>query len=160
MLLKHEKPLVLTSDKLAQKIVEETERTFPTKNMTWRFLSRAIGIFETQYGKQMALILIPPLRKKERLSPRLFVNNVEGDRVQVHLFFPLYGTVQQQDEILRILLVESGIDDGKFSVESAGILMEIVLPFIPVEVKYGKMNGNNGCGQRAFICPEEVVNVS
>ena len=161
------KSLVLISGRLSKGIVEEAEKTFPVKEIKWKILLRAIAEAERSNGSPTSLVLVPPMtkitrrkgrQKKSLQSLSLFIDKIEKNRVNARILFPFYGEICQQDKILKILLEKLGCNN--FSVESAGILMEIILPFIPVEVKYGGMNSHNGCGQKAFICPEEMVKVS
>lgn len=167
MLLKPEQPLILTSSRLFKIIAGEAEKVFPVKKVTWRVLSRAIAEAERSNGVQMDLVLVLPVVKENpkkgqwKRSSRflsLFIDSIEGSKVKARILFPLYGEIGQQNKILRILLATLGINE--FSVEFSGIAIEISLPFVPVEVKYGKANGHNGDGQQAFICPEEVILVT
>jgi hypothetical protein len=72
----------------------------------------------------------------------------------------MYGTVCQQDKILRILLKELKIEGkGEFFVQSAGITVLVNLPFSPVEAK-DEESGKCGDGQKLYAYPGEAVSVT
>jgi len=161
------KSLILTSDKLFVLLTEAMEKIFPVKRVTWKVLSRAIAEAERSNGAATSLVLVSPAtrvtgrkgqQKQSLPSLSLFIEAIEGNKVRARILFPLYGEVRQQNKILQILL--AGLRHNGFLVQSGGIAMEIDLPFVPVEVKYGETNGNNGYQQRAFICPEEIISVT
>jgi len=149
------KSLVLISDRLFKKIAEEAEKIFPVKKITWRILSNAIAEAERNGNGETSLVL-SSINKSDSSFLSLFIDEIEKNKIKARIIFPLYGEVRQQNKILQILLAKLRRND---SIES-GIVIKIDLSFAPVEVKYGKTNGNNGSQQRAFICPEEVILVN
>ncbi|MGD0328150.1 MAG: hypothetical protein ABSB00_00330 [Minisyncoccia bacterium] len=145
--------LVLTSDRLFQRIVEAVDGVLP-KKLTWK------DFISTVAAERELVLISPPIdgRTQGQLVPTsLFIEEITGGNVRVRVLFPLWGPAAQQDKILKTYLAKLGLE---FSVQAGGIVLEIILPFVPVEVKFGRANGKNGEGQRAFICPEEVVEVS
>jgi len=131
------KSLVRVSKSLFAIIAEAVEKTFPTGKITLKALSRAVGTFESQSGEQTLLVfVIHPRKKKEKIALGLTFDEIKGNKVRARLSFPMYGTVCQQDKILRILLKELKIEGkGEFFVQSAGITVLVNLPFSPVEAK-------------------------
>jgi hypothetical protein len=152
--------LVRVTRPLFEIIAEAVEKTFPTKKITLKALSRAVGTFESQSGEQTKLVLIvPPRRKKEKMVLDLVFDEIRGNKVRARLLFPLYGTARQQDIILRILLGGLNIKKkGEIFVQDASVVVIVNLPFAPAETS-DEESGKCGDGQQLFACPKEVISV-
>ena len=164
---------ILTSKRLFQMIDEAVERIFPSNKITWEILSYAVAEAEHGNGDSedaRSLVLVSPYvaerkgkkkRQKQSLpSLSLGIEAIEGDRIKAHIQCrSLFGAACQQNKILNILLAQLGYHDG-LSVQSAGIVLELYLPFKPLRVKYGENGCPLGLDQRSFLCPEEEVKVT
>lgn len=151
--------LVLTSDLLFWHITKAVGEIIPTKKLAWKDFVSSIAEAEKSNDE---MVMISVSRKEGRKHRKfvpvfVFIEDVKKYTVNLRILFPLYGPAEQQDRVLLLYLAKL---DLNLSVRAGGIVLEIILPFSPIEVKYGKANGHNGQGQRAFVCPEEVIRVS
>jgi hypothetical protein len=147
--VKKAKSLVFTSDQLYACISQEVERVFPFQKLEWKTFSTVIG--EQERGGELVMFSsLPPRGRKKGVPTSIFIEGMVGRTVMVRILFPLVGSVFQVDKVIKAFLARSQL---VFPVNSGSVVLMISLPFSPVRVK---SNGENGNGQKSFICPEEV----
>jgi hypothetical protein len=153
------KSLVRTSNKLFTEIVEEVEKIFPAKKLSLRKFLFTVAEKERD-GGDLVLCSLPTRKKKGGIIPTfIFIVEIEGRKVLLRVLFPLWGPAYQQDAILASYLEKIGL---VFPVSTGGVVLEINLPFAPIEVKFVRAldeHGEHGDGQKSFICPDEIARI-
>jgi len=145
---------IRTSNKLFDRVSESVNKIY-TKRLIWKDLLYALALVKLNDVSDFKLVsplTSGKMKKMSMVDTHLFIDEICGKDVCTRIIFPINAPCGKMCEVLKFYLSMFRLD---FPVMNGGIVVKIVLPFVPTEVKI-ESDGENGNGHRAFICPDEI----